>query len=62
MLYTDGLIERRGEDTDTSVQRLTGILASHARLSPEHLADTLLSRLGVSSGGDDDTALIIVRV
>ncbi|MFB7734808.1 hypothetical protein ACFC08_10520 [Streptomyces sp. NPDC056112] len=31
-------------------------------LSPEHLADTLLSRLGVSGGGDDDIALIVVRL
>lgn len=43
VLYTDGLVERRGEDIDTSVQRLTGILAGHARLRPHHLADTLLS-------------------
>ncbi|UXY24359.1 SpoIIE family protein phosphatase [Streptomyces cynarae] len=62
VLYTDGLVERRGEDIDTSVQRLTGILAGHARLSPDHLADTLLSHLRVTSGGDDDIALIVARL
>ncbi|MFB7328352.1 PP2C family protein-serine/threonine phosphatase [Streptomyces sp. NPDC056190] len=60
VLYTDGLIERRGEDIDAGLQRLTDILADDPRRSPDHLADTLLSRLGVSGGGNDDIALIIV--
>ncbi|MFB7109149.1 hypothetical protein [Streptomyces sp. NPDC056291] len=36
--------------------------SANPNLSPEHLADTLLSRLGVSGGGDDDIALIVVRL
>jgi serine phosphatase RsbU (regulator of sigma subunit) len=62
VLYTDGLIERRGEDIDAGLHRLTDTLATHSHLSPEALADTLLSRLGVSSGGNDDVALIVGRV
>ncbi|MDT0466485.1 PP2C family protein-serine/threonine phosphatase [Streptomyces gibsoniae] len=62
VLYTDGLIERRGEDIDAGLQRLIGILTAHPRSGPEHLADTLLSRLGVSGGGADDLALIVVRL
>ncbi|MEU6324011.1 SpoIIE family protein phosphatase [Streptomyces sp. NPDC047009] len=62
VLYTDGLIERRGEDIDAGLHRLTDVLAANCRLSAEHLADTLLSRLGVSSGGHDDIALIVVRL
>jgi serine phosphatase RsbU (regulator of sigma subunit) len=62
VLYTDGLIERRGEDIDAGMHRLTDILAANCRLSPDHLADTLLSRLDVSGGGDDDIALIVVRL
>ena len=42
VLYTDGLIERRGEDIDTGLHRLTDALARYSRLSPERLADTLL--------------------
>jgi hypothetical protein len=38
VLYTDGLIERRGEDIDADLQRLTDALARYARHSPEHLA------------------------
>ncbi|MEU1168210.1 PP2C family protein-serine/threonine phosphatase, partial [Streptomyces sp. NPDC005921] len=62
VLYTDGLIERRGEDIDVGLQRLTDTLCGNPRLSPDHLADALLSRLGVSSGGHDDIALIVVRL
>ncbi|MGW5655636.1 SpoIIE family protein phosphatase [Streptomyces humi] len=61
-LYTDGLIERRGEDIDIGLHRLTTTLTENSRLGPDHLADVLLSRLGVSGGGHDDIALIIVRL
>lgn len=62
VLYTDGLVERRGEDIDTGLLRLTDAVARHARLSPHDLADTLLQRLGVADGGPDDIALIVVRL
>ncbi|WP_407111911.1 PP2C family protein-serine/threonine phosphatase (plasmid) [Streptomyces sp. DSM 116494] len=62
VLYTDGLVERRGEDIDAGLLRLTDAVARHARLSPDDLADTLLTRLGVADGGPDDIALIIVRL
>lgn len=62
VLYTDGLVERRGEDIDAGLHRLTDTLARHTSLSPDHLADTLLTRLGVADGGRDDIVLIIVRL
>ncbi|WP_078629299.1 SpoIIE family protein phosphatase [Streptomyces sp. 142MFCol3.1] len=62
VLYTDGLIERRGEDIDAGLRRLTDALALHPRYSPERLADALLARLGVSSGARDDIALIVLRL
>ncbi|MFE2611592.1 SpoIIE family protein phosphatase, partial [Streptomyces mirabilis] len=62
VLYTDGLIERRGEDIDASLLRLTDALARHARHNPERLADALLAYLGVSSGARDDIALIVIRL
>jgi serine phosphatase RsbU (regulator of sigma subunit) len=62
VLYTDGLIERRGEDIDVGLRRLTDTLTRHTRLAPEPLADMLLARLGVSSGGRDDVALVVVRL
>ncbi|MFE7777295.1 PP2C family protein-serine/threonine phosphatase [Streptomyces sp. NPDC057445] len=64
VLYTDGLIERRGEDIDTGLERLTHSLADHCGFSPEDLADALLTDLHPprSDGPDDDTALVVVRL
>jgi PAS domain S-box-containing protein len=62
VLYTDGLIERRREDIDVGLHRLTDILVANPHSNPGHLADVLLSRLGLSSGGDDDIALVVVRL
>ncbi|NWF25517.1 SpoIIE family protein phosphatase [Streptomyces sp. PKU-EA00015] len=62
VLYTDGLIERRGEDIYTGLARLTDTLSHISHLPPEHMADTLLARLGLAGGGPDDTALVIVQL
>lgn len=62
VLYTDGLVERRGESIDTGLRRLTDAVSEHARMGPDDLADTLLTRLGVADGGTDDIALIVVRL
>ncbi|MFI8239356.1 PP2C family protein-serine/threonine phosphatase [Streptomyces sp. NPDC085866] len=62
VLYTDGLIERRDEDIDTGLQRLTDTLAQCRGLSPQRLADSLLARLGVSHGARDDIALVVVAL
>ncbi|MGW0771984.1 PP2C family protein-serine/threonine phosphatase [Streptomyces sp. NPDC002676] len=62
ILYTDGLIERRDEDIDTGLTRLTTTLATCTELGPEHLADALLARLGLTSGAGDDIALVVVRL
>ncbi|MFJ9776175.1 SpoIIE family protein phosphatase [Kitasatospora sp. NPDC101157] len=63
VLYTDGLIERRDEDIDTGLERLTDTLTQCCTtLAPERLADTLLARMGVSHGARDDIALVVVRL
>ncbi|MFE7776234.1 PP2C family protein-serine/threonine phosphatase [Streptomyces sp. NPDC057445] len=62
VLYTDGLVERRGEDIDAGLDRLTDALARYALLSPDRLADALLARLEVAGGARDDIALIVVRL
>ncbi|MEU6236538.1 SpoIIE family protein phosphatase [Kitasatospora sp. NPDC047058] len=62
-LYTDGLIERRGEDIDTGLRRLVESLVRHRSLAPEHLVDAVLADLGEGEGaGGDDTALVVVRL
>ena len=62
VLYTDGLIERRGEDIDVGLTRLTDALAQYRALGIEELADALLGALNVASGTRDDIALVIVRL
>ncbi|WP_030242280.1 MULTISPECIES: PP2C family protein-serine/threonine phosphatase [unclassified Streptomyces] len=62
VLYTDGLIERRGEDIDTGLARLTTALAEDHILAPSQLADALLTRLHVAGGAPDDIALVIIRL
>ncbi|MET9526620.1 SpoIIE family protein phosphatase [Streptomyces coeruleorubidus] len=62
VLYTDGLIERRDEDIDAGLARLTTALAQNSSLSPDHLADVLLARLDVAGGGPDDIALVVIRL
>ncbi|GAA3837731.1 hypothetical protein GCM10022403_082840 [Streptomyces coacervatus] len=62
VLYTDGLIERRTEDIDTSLGRLADCLARHRQTAPEALADALLADLLPSTGNTDDTALVVVSL
>ncbi|WP_405674739.1 PP2C family protein-serine/threonine phosphatase [Streptomyces canus] len=62
VLYTDGLIERRGEDIDTGLTRLTDALARYSTLQVEEIADALLDDLGVTGGSWDDIALVVVRL
>ncbi|MCW7942023.1 protein phosphatase [Streptomyces hygroscopicus] len=62
VLYTDGLIERRDEDIDASLARLTDALGEHSTLPVEQLADALLVHLDVTAGARDDIALVVVRL
>jgi serine phosphatase RsbU (regulator of sigma subunit) len=62
VLYSDGLIERRDEDIDVGIARLSAAVRSHCTDPPEPLADALLSDLGVEGGARDDIALLIVRL
>ncbi|MFI2205308.1 PP2C family protein-serine/threonine phosphatase [Streptomyces sp. NPDC020192] len=62
VLYTDGLIERRGEDIDTGLARLADSLDRHREEDPEDLADAVLLELLPPGGATDDTALVIVRL
>ncbi|MFF3326717.1 PP2C family protein-serine/threonine phosphatase [Streptomyces sp. NPDC002889] len=62
VLYTDGLIERRDEDIDAGLARLTGCLARHPTADADALADTLLAELIPSGGNPDDTALVVIRL
>ena len=60
VLYTDGLVERRGESLDVGIDRLRGELAERRAATPQHLADQLLGAL-VPEGAQDDIAVLVYR-
>src|SRR5690606_20148774 len=72
LLYTDGLVERRGELVDDGIDRLAEIAARHHALSPDALTDALLAgaldgnHANTAAGGApdpvDDVALIVARL
>ena len=59
LLYTDGLVERRGEGLSEGLERLRTTLGQLAHLPLEELCDALLERL--RPGSEDDIALLAVR-
>ncbi len=60
VLYTDGLVEARGQDLDERLEELTRVLSgSHPSL--DQLADTLIDRLAPTPA-QDDIAILIARV
>ena len=61
LLYTDGLVERRGEYLDQGVRRLASALGELVALPVPELADGLLDRL-VAGRAEDDVALVAVRL
>ena len=61
VLYTDGLVERRGEIIDVGIARLGHSIAREAHLPIQSLADSLLDRCLPDDGGVDDVALVCLR-
>ncbi|GLZ44448.1 hypothetical protein Acsp06_06330 [Actinomycetospora sp. NBRC 106375] len=59
LLYTDGLVERRGESLDEGYARLAESAARHRADAPEPLAGALLRELHTR---DDDVALVVARL
>ena len=57
-LFTDGLVERRGEVIDTGIARLAGVLRDAPPADPERLCDALVRQSVPRGGRDDDTAVL----
>ncbi|GAA1258393.1 hypothetical protein GCM10009609_21770 [Pseudonocardia aurantiaca] len=77
VLYTDGLVERRGELIDDGIERLAAAAARHQALAPPALTDALVSEalateahpapIGEADGPSlpdpaDDVAIIVARL
>jgi anti-anti-sigma factor len=61
VLYTDGLVERRGELLDTGLRRLESAAAGLAGLGPSELVGALVDAVLDEAGPADDVALLVVR-
>ncbi|MFJ7261116.1 SpoIIE family protein phosphatase [Streptomyces globosus] len=59
-LYTDGLVEARGQDIDTGIDTLRALLAGPL-FSLEEAADRILAEL-LPAAPTDDTVLVLARV
>jgi PAS domain S-box-containing protein len=61
LLYTDGLVERRGEVIDDGISRLADTARRLHHVTPEQLATMLLTELVPDGLGHDDIALVATR-
>jgi serine phosphatase RsbU (regulator of sigma subunit) len=62
VLYTDGLIERRGESLDAGLDRLVAVATPRSELAPAELADEIVRRLANPAGAQDDVCLLVARL
>ncbi|WP_229052303.1 SpoIIE family protein phosphatase [Aeromicrobium sp. Leaf350] len=60
VLFTDGLVERRGASIDDGFTWLEEVLTGRQHLDPEALCDELIAH--VPPGIEDDVALLVLRV
>jgi serine phosphatase RsbU (regulator of sigma subunit) len=58
--YSDGLVERRGEELRDGLNRLADALRDKAGWSPERVCDHLLEAMGVSQTHRDDVVVVVV--
>ncbi|MFG3496714.1 PP2C family protein-serine/threonine phosphatase [Streptomyces sp. NPDC047886] len=61
LLYTDGVVERRGQDITQGIGSLTEALTACRNMPPQRIVDRLTEEYG-RSAHDDDACLLAVRV
>jgi serine phosphatase RsbU (regulator of sigma subunit) len=59
VLYTDGLVERRGASLDSVLERVLAALGEASASDLDGLCDALLA--AADTAGDDDVALLAFR-
>ena len=59
LLYTDGLVERRGKSLDEGFARLRDRLAGRGR---DSLVEVLTAAAGLDTEQDDDVAMLAIRI
>ncbi|MGI8523640.1 MAG: SpoIIE family protein phosphatase, partial [Nocardioides sp.] len=61
LFFTDGLVERRGEDLDKGLRRLADSAGRHVGRPVEELVDAVIYDL-VGDQADDDVVVLAVRL
>jgi serine phosphatase RsbU (regulator of sigma subunit) len=61
LLYSDGLIERRGESLDTGLQRLVDAFGKVKAEQPEEICDEIIEAL-LPENPSDDVVLLVVKL
>ena len=61
LLYTDGLVERRGSSLDQGIARASGLVQAGRASTLDDLADQIMTRLAPNGGYQDDVALLLYR-
>ena len=61
LLYTDGLVERRGDPIEDGMARAAHLVDGGRSSELDELADELMSRLEPTGGYPDDVALLLYR-
>ena len=61
LLYTDGLVERRGGSIDDGMGRAAGLVRDGRSRFLDDVADDLMSRLEPAGGYPDDVAILLYR-
>jgi serine phosphatase RsbU (regulator of sigma subunit)/integral membrane sensor domain MASE1 len=59
--FTDGLVERRGEDLLTGLRRLQETVSASGSADPERLCEILLEEMGVIKDRADDVVVLVLR-
>ena len=61
LLYTDGLVERRGSALDDGIARASALVQDGRDSALDDLANQIMSRLAPSGGYQDDVVLLLYR-
>jgi PAS domain S-box-containing protein len=61
LLYTDGLVERRGESLDAGLERLANVVSDGPE-SPQELRRHVLEQLVGSGDAQDDVTAVVVKI
>ena len=61
LLYTDGLVERRGESIDAGIARVADVMTQTTEMPVDTVADAMLDELAPALGYDDDVAIVLYR-